>query len=77
MSFEQNLYMHVPDFRHSRWPLIYMINFFYQNPDHVPVELINGHNAALSGTYKYALGEWDKYILYNAQYIHHHVILFH
>ncbi|XP_048758832.1 general transcription factor 3C polypeptide 3-like isoform X2 [Ostrea edulis] len=40
--------------RHNRFYLRYLLN----NPDHVPVELINGHNAALSGTYKYALGEY-------------------
>lgn len=29
----------------------------FQNPDHAPVELLNGHNATISGTYKYALGK--------------------
>uniref|UniRef100_K1PNW9 General transcription factor 3C polypeptide 3 n=1 Tax=Magallana gigas TaxID=29159 RepID=K1PNW9_MAGGI len=33
-------------------------NLLNQNPDHAPVELLNGHNATISGTYKYALGEY-------------------
>ncbi|XP_062578498.1 general transcription factor 3C polypeptide 3-like [Saccostrea cucullata] len=40
--------------RHNRFCLRYLLS----NPDHIPVELLNGHNAAISGTYKYALGEY-------------------
>lgn len=40
--------------RHSRFCLRYLLT----NPDHAPVELLNGHNATISGTYKYALGEY-------------------
>lgn len=35
----------------------------FQNPDHAPVELLNGHNATISGTYKYALGKRESDIL--------------
>ncbi|XP_071165996.1 general transcription factor 3C polypeptide 3-like [Mytilus edulis] len=40
--------------RHNKFSLRYLI----QNPDHIPVALLNGHNASISGTYMYALGEY-------------------
>ncbi|XP_078318117.1 general transcription factor 3C polypeptide 3-like isoform X1 [Crassostrea virginica] len=40
--------------RHNRFCLRYLLT----NPDHAPVGLLNGHNATISGTYKYALGEY-------------------
>lgn len=30
---------------------------YFQNPDHIPIALLNGHNASISGTYMYALGK--------------------
>lgn len=41
-------------------PLAKLINIILlclQNPDHIPVALLNGHNASISGTYMYALGK--------------------
>ncbi|KAK3091938.1 hypothetical protein FSP39_023840 [Pinctada imbricata] len=36
----------------------FCLRFLLQNPDHIAVSLLNGHNAFLSGTYMFALGEY-------------------
>ncbi|XP_060072289.1 general transcription factor 3C polypeptide 3-like [Ylistrum balloti] len=36
----------------------FCLRYLLSHPDHPPICLLNGHNATLSGTYKYALGEY-------------------
>lgn len=42
------------DMRHGR----FCLRLFNKNPDVMPLALLNGHNALMSGSYKHALGEY-------------------
>lgn len=42
------------DLRHGR----FCLRQFLKNPDILPLAIFNGHNALMSGSYKYALGEY-------------------
>lgn len=42
------------DLRHGR----FCLRQFLKNPDVLPLAILNGHNALMSGSYKYALGEY-------------------
>ncbi|KAM7287299.1 general transcription factor 3C polypeptide 3 isoform X1 [Ixodes scapularis] len=43
-----------PVMRHNR----FCLRLLYKYPDSIPLGLLNGHNALVSGTYKHAIGEY-------------------
>lgn len=42
------------DIRHNR----FCLRLFFKHTDHIPLGLLNGHNALVAGSYKHALGEY-------------------
>lgn len=52
-----------PVMRHNR----FCLRLLYKYPDNIPLGLLNGHNALVSGTYKHAIGEYVQLMQESAQ----------
>ena len=57
------------DLRHNR----FCIRIFIKNPEYLPLGYFNAHNAHMSGSYKYALGESNTH---NSQFTFFHPLTF-